>query len=117
MVKGRGRAESSKGEASAVTSKLHAVEEWNHLVKKILKPYPDERGSFVKTRGRSLKSFFGEENMRHMAADAQVCELAARPGMGLNLLAASCQQGLEALMCITDDADPAADQGAFRGPC
>ena len=91
-----------------MTSKLHAVEEWNHLVKKILKPYPDERGSFVKTKGRSLKSFFGEENMRHMAADAQVCELAARPGMGLNLLAASCQQGLEALMCITDDADPAA---------
>ena len=82
--------------------KLKVVEEWNHLPKKLLKPYADRRGTFMKTEDVAVGTYLMAENFRDVAADPGVSELVARPAMGANLMAASCEVGLEAIHKICD---------------
>ena len=79
-------------------TKLQVVKEWDHLGKKLLKPYADRRGTFLKTNDLAAPKYLEPSNFRDIAADAAVSELVARPTMGLNLFAASCEVGVEALI-------------------
>eukprot|EP00971_Amphidinium_carterae_P218303 4333018-Amphidinium_carterae.1 len=98
----------TKDEKPRNKTRLSAVDEWCRLTKKLLKPYPDERGSLVRTSGMALKQFLSAAHFRDAAANPLHNELVARPAMGLNLLASTTEQALEALQSITDERkDPA----------
>ena len=103
MGKGKARGQYySKASAEQKDAKLKIVEEWQHLPKKLLKPYADMRGTFLKTDGIAPKKFFALQNFREVCSDAAVSELVARPPMGAHLLAASAEVGLDALQAVAE---------------
>ena len=103
MGKGKARGQRYvKAAGDQKDAKLKVVEEWQHLPKKLLKPYADMRGTFLKTDGIAAKKFFALRNFREVCCDAAVSELVARPPMGAHLFAGSAEVGLDALQAVAD---------------
>ena len=94
-----GRGKSGKGKQAP---RLDVVKEWEHLGKKLLKPYPDGEGLCIKTGGIAVGKFFAPESLQS-ALTADNCELLARPVMGVNLLAAAAESALPALQAASDE--------------
>ena len=76
--------------------RINAVKEWNHATKALLRAFPDESGCMLKTGGKSVKKALAPQCLREKL-DPESSELIRRPGMGLNLAAASMSAGLEVL--------------------
>ena len=103
MGKGKARGQwYTKAASDQKDAKLKVVEEWQHLPKKLLKPYADMRGTFIKTDGIAAKKFFALRNFREVCCDAAVSELVARPPIGAHLFAASAEVGLDALQAVAE---------------
>ena len=84
--KGRG-IPAGKGKSAP---RLSAVDEWDHLPKKWLQPYPD------RAFGRLLKANLKQKEVAAWLTPNH-SELVARPAMGLNLSFATIEVGSEAL--------------------
>ena len=84
--KGRG-IPAGKGKSAP---RLSAVDAWDHLPKKWLKPYPD------RASGRLLKANLKQKEVAAWLTPNH-SELVARPAMGLNLSFATIEVGFEAL--------------------
>ena len=80
--------------------KLKCVDEWDHLTKKLLKAYPDQSGSMVKTEGKSVKKYFKNDLVNYIEANNS--ELIGRPPMGLNLNCSTIEAGIEVLKKLKD---------------
>ncbi|CAE7253471.1 unnamed protein product [Symbiodinium sp. CCMP2456] len=86
-----------KGDDRPKTGKrVTAVKEWNLATKALMRAFPDESGCMIKTGGKSVKKALAPQNLREKL-DPDSSELIRRPGMGLNLAAASMSAGLEVL--------------------
>ena len=80
-------------------SKLRCVNVWDLLTKKVLKAYPDKNGSMLRSQSLSTKQFFKVESLRDLISEEN-SELVARPPMGMNLVCASVETGLDALIAF-----------------
>ena len=76
--------------------RITAVKEWNLTTKALLRAFPDEFGCVLKTGGKSVKKALAPQSLREKL-DPESSELIRRPGVGLNLAAASMSAGLEVL--------------------
>ena len=83
-------------ERAKSSKRITAVKEWNLPTKAMVRAFPDESGCMLKTGGRSVKKALAPGQFRDRL-DSDSSELVRRPGMGLNLAAASMSAGLEVL--------------------
>lgn len=83
-------------ERAKAGKRITAAKEWNLPTKAMVRAFPDESGCMLKTGGKSVKKALAPGQLRDRL-DSDSSELIRRPGMGLNLAAASISAGLEVL--------------------
>ena len=82
-------------------TKQPAVKEWDLLVKKLMKGYPDKSTLMVKCKGHSIKTFFGDKLAEEISEETS--ELLNRPPMGVHLMAETMSTGYDAMCAGRDD--------------
>ncbi|CAE7546135.1 unnamed protein product, partial [Symbiodinium sp. CCMP2456] len=92
-------------ERAKAGKRITAAKEWNLPTKAMVRAFPDESGCMLKTGGKSVKKALAPGQLRDRL-DSDSSELIRRPGMGLNLAAASISAGLEVLN-LGEDMGPA----------
>ena len=97
------RAASSSVDTSKPTQKftkkddrLRACPHWKRTIRTLLRSYPDQTGCLINVSESSLRKAFSPK-LLHDKLNDENCELINRPPMGVNLLCATLDAGMEVL--------------------